>query len=103
MANGWISQRSNKKMESIDLQVEMNNACKLALSDTCNEEVWLEKYHMLYKRCSLKPQGRPSISLAFHHCEFFEEIDEFVLRYSNLIEPTKQWTDEDYLNLAEDE
>lgn len=81
----------------------MNNACKLALSDICNEETWLEKYQSLYNRCSIKPQGRPSISLAFHDGEFFEGIDEFVTRYSNLIEPTRQWTDEDYLNLANEE
>lgn len=84
-------------------QFKMNDECKLALSDNCNGEAWLQKYHTLYKRCSIKPQGRPSISLAFHDGEFFEEIDEFVTRYSNLIEPTKQWTDEDYLNLANDE
>lgn len=88
-------------MEGIDFQMEMNDACKLALSDTCNEEIWLEKYQSLYNRCSIKPQGRPSISLAFHHGVFFDEIYDFVTRYSNLIEPSKQWTDEDYLNLAE--
>lgn len=90
-------------MNSIELQTQINNECKLALSDTCNEVAWLEKYHTLYKRCSIKPQGRPSISLAFHDGEFFEEIDEFVTSYSNLIEPIKQWTDEDYLNLEDDE
>jgi hypothetical protein len=90
-------------MNSIEQQIELNEECKLALSDNCNGETWLEKYHTLYKRCSIKPQGRPSISLAFHDGVFFEEIDEFVTRYSNLIEPIKQWTDEDYLNLANDE
>lgn len=80
-------------------QIKLNDLCLLALDDTIDEIRWLEKYHTLYKRCSIKPQGRPSISLAFHDGEFFEGIDEFVTRYSNLIEPVKQWTDEDYENI----
>jgi len=84
-------------------QIKLNDLCLQALEDTIDEVSWLEKYHALYKRCSVQPEGRPSISLAFHDGEFFEGIDEFVTRYSNLIEPTRQWTDEDYLNLANDE
>jgi hypothetical protein len=84
-------------------QIKLNDLCLQAMEDTIDEVSWLEKYHALYKRCSVQPEGRPSISLAFHDGEFFEGIDEFVTRYSNLIEPTRQWTDEDYLNLANDE
>ena len=84
-------------------QIKLNDLCLLALDDTIDEIRWLEKYHTLYKRCSIKPQGRPSISLAFHDGEFFEGIDEFVTKYSNLIDPTKQWTDEEYMNLTDDD
>jgi hypothetical protein len=84
-------------------QIKLNDLCLQALEDTIDKVSWLEKYHALYKMCSVQPEGRPSISLAFHNGEFFEGIDEFVTRYSNHIEPIKQWTDEDYLNLANDE
>lgn len=84
-------------------QIKLNDLCLQALEDTINEVSWLEKYHALYKMCSVQPEGRPSISLSFHHGECYEGLDEFVTRYSNLIEPTKQWTDEDYLNLEEDD
>lgn len=84
-------------------QIKLNDLCLQALEDTIDEVSWLEKYHALYKMCSVQPEGRPSISLSFHHGEYYEGLDEFVTRYSNLIEPTKQWTDEDYLNLADDE
>jgi hypothetical protein len=84
-------------------QILLNNFCLQALEDTCHEVSWLEKYYSLYRRCSVQPEGRPSISLAFHKGEFFDELDEFVTKYSNLIHPTKQWTDEDYMNLTEDD
>jgi hypothetical protein len=84
-------------------QTLLNNLCLQALEDTCDEISWLEKYNSLYKSCSVHPEGRPSISLTFHQGEFFEGIHEFVTKYSNLIDPTKQWTDEDYLNLTEDD
>ena len=82
-------------------QTLLNNLCLQALEDTCDEISWLEKYNSLYKSCSVQPEGRPSISLAFHEGEFFEDIDEFVTKYSNLNEPVKQWTDEDYMKLTD--
>ena len=82
---------------------ELNIMCLNAICDKCIQSEWLEKYLSLYKRCSVQPEGRPSISLAFHQGEYFEGIDEFVTKYSNLIDPTKQWTDEDYMNLTEDD
>ena len=82
-------------------QTLLNNLCLQALEDTCDEISWLEKYNSLYKSCSVKPEGRPSISLAFHQGEYFEGIDEFVTKYTKLIEPVKQWTDEDYMNLTD--
>ncbi len=88
-------------MSYSDNQQKLNVLCFIALEDTIDEVSWLEKYHALYKRCSVKPGGRPSISLAFHHGEYFEGIDEFVTKYSNLIEPFKQWTEEDYMNLTD--
>jgi hypothetical protein len=81
----------------------LNDLCLQALEDIIDDVSWLEKHNALYKRCSVQPEGRPSISLAFDQGEFFEGIDEFVTKYSNLIDPTKQWTDEDYLNLTEDD
>ena len=88
---------------SIHDQSSLNNLCLQALEDIIDELSWLEKYHALYKKCSVQPEGRLSISLAFHHGEFYEGIDEFVTKYSNLINPIKQWTDEDYMNLADDD
>jgi hypothetical protein len=82
-------------------QTLLNNLCLQALEDTCHEVSWLEKYHALYKSCSIQPEGRPSISFAFHQGDFFEEIYEFVTKYSNLIDPRKQCTDEDYMNLTD--
>ena len=87
---------------SIQEQSSLNNLCLQALKDIIDDLSWLEKYHALYKRCSVQPEGRPSISLAFHNGEFYEGIDEFVTKYSNLINPIKQWTDEDYMNLTDD-
>ena len=87
---------------SIQDQSSLNNLCLQALKDIIDDLSWLEKYYALYKRCSVQPEGRPSISLAFHHGEFYEGIDEFVTKYSNLINPIKQWTDEDYMNLTDD-
>jgi hypothetical protein len=60
---------------SIEEQISLNDLCLQALEDTIDEVSWLEKYHALYKRCSVKPEGRPSISLSFHHGEYFEGID----------------------------
>ncbi|MEY4127136.1 MAG: hypothetical protein RL737_1325 [Bacteroidota bacterium] len=88
-------------MSYYDNQNNLNELCYIALKDTIDEVSWLEKYNSLYKRCSVQPEGRPSISLAFHQGEFFEEIDEFVTKYTKLIEPVKQWTDEDYMNLTD--
>ena len=88
---------------SIQEQSSLNNLCLQALKDIIDDLSWLEKYHALYKRCSVQPEGRPSISLAFHNGEFYEGIDEFVTKYSNLINPIKQWTDEDYMNLTDDD
>ena len=88
---------------SIQDQSSLNNLCLQALEDIIDGVSWLEKYYALYKRCSVQPEGRPSISLAFHHGEFYEGIDEFVTKYSNLIDPIKQWTDEDYMNLTDDD
>lgn len=86
-------------MDSIDLQLELNEACKLALLDNIKDQTWLDKYNALYKRCSIQPQGRPSIGLSFHDGEYFKEIDEFSTRYAKLIEPEEQWTEEDYDNI----
>jgi len=88
---------------SIQEQSSLNNLCLQALEDIIDDLSWLEKYYALYKRCSVQPEGRPSISLAFHHGEFYEGIDEFVTKYSNLINPIKQWTDEDYMNMTDDD
>ncbi len=93
----------NNSMSYSDNQQKLNELCYIALEDTIDEVSWLEKYHALYKRCSVKPEGRPSISLSFHHGDYFEGIDEFVTKYSNLIEPVKQWTDEDYMNLTDED
>ena len=90
-------------MSYYDNQNNLNELCYIALKDTIDEVSWLEKYNSLYKRCSVQPEGRPSISLAFHQGDYFEGIHEFVTKYSNLIDPIKQWTDEDYMNLTEDD
>jgi len=84
-------------------QISLNDLCISALEDSIDKVSWLEKYHALYKRCSVKPEGRPNITLSFHHGEYFEGIDEFVTKYSNLIEPVKQLTDEEYMNLTDDD
>jgi len=84
-------------------QIKLNDLCLQALEDIIDDVSWLEKYHALYKRCSVQPEGRPSITLSFHEGEFFEEIDKFVTKYCNLMDPIKQWTDEDFLNLANEE
>jgi hypothetical protein len=36
-------------MDSIDLQLELNEACKLALLDNIKDQTWLDKYNALYK------------------------------------------------------
>lgn len=86
-------------MDSIELQLELNEACKLALLDNIKVQTWLEKYNVLYNRCSIKPPGRPSIALSFHDGIYFKEIDEFSTRYSNLIDREEKWTDEDYQHI----
>lgn len=74
-------------MRSIEEQIEFNEACQCALVDACDEISWLVKYQSLYKSCSIQPEGRPSISIAFHQGAFFEDIDKFVTKYSSIINP----------------
>jgi hypothetical protein len=87
-------------MSKVD-QITLNDHCIDALADKIDDVSWIQKYQWLYNQCSIKPHGRPSISLAFHQGEYFEEMDEFVTRYSNLIEPLEHLTDEDHLNIHE--
>lgn len=78
-------------------QTELNDLCAQALADNSDNILWVAKYGWLYRSCSIQPEGRPSISLSFHHGEFFEEIDKFVTKFLSIIEPKDSELDDENL------
>lgn len=84
---------------NLEEQIRLNNYCLKALNDAIDDDVWIKKYQLLFDKCTIRPRDRPSISMAFHNGVFYKEMNDFVTKYSNLIDPPNIMTDEDYANL----